>query len=78
MTLECPVTGCEARLPYVNAKMNSDKTVKVWRRVCPGCGAVVTDTGVFSRSVELPFEYAPEHAGVAVPGYRGEGGMTAW
>ena len=47
--LTCPV--CGEKLPYANAKMNSDKSVKVWRRVCRGCGLVVTDTGVFSREI---------------------------
>ena len=48
--LECP--RCGERLPYVNAKTNVDKSVRVWRRICAACGLVVVDTGVFSREVE--------------------------
>ena len=54
MMLSCPNMGCEGRLPYVNAKTNLDKTVKIWRRVCPLCGVTVVDTGVFSREVYPP------------------------
>ena len=50
LTLECP--RCGEKLPYVNAKMNSDRSVRVWRRLCRTCGLVVVDTGVFSREVE--------------------------
>ena len=50
LTLECP--RCAEKLPYVNAKMNSDRSVRVWRRLCRTCGLVVVDTGVFSREVE--------------------------
>ena len=50
--LTCPVGG--RKLPYANAKMNSDKSVKVWKRVCRSCGLVVTDTAIFSREISIP------------------------
>lgn len=53
-SLQCPRPGCSGKLSYVNAKTNSDRSVRVWRRSCPVCGAQVTDTGVFSREIRLP------------------------
>ncbi len=49
-TLECP--RCGEKLPYANAKVNADKSVRIWRRICRACNLVVVDTGTFVREVE--------------------------
>ena len=49
-TLLCP--SCETGiLPYVNAKMNSDKSVRIWRRICPDCEVEVVDIAHFTREI---------------------------
>ncbi len=50
-SLHCPAPGCPGRLPYVNAKMSSDKSIRIWRRACPECGLQVTDCAVYSREI---------------------------
>ena len=53
-SLLCPTPGCPGRLPYVNAKMSSDKSIRIWRRACPECGLQVTDCAVYSREIAHP------------------------
>ena len=53
-SLLCPAPGCPGRLPYVNAKMSSDKSIRIWRRACPECGLQVTDCAVYSREITHP------------------------
>lgn len=59
-SLQCPSPGCSGRLPYVNAKMSSDKSIRIWRRVCPECGLQVTDCAVYSRET-APSGRIPAH-----------------
>lgn len=58
--LTCPC--CGAKLPYANAKTNIDKTVRIWRRLCRGCGAQIIDTGVFTRECIMPGRKTPPSA----------------
>lgn len=48
----CPACG-KGKLSYANnAKRGSDPRVKVYRRKCNKCGAIVVDTVKRSREVE--------------------------
>lgn len=73
MTFELICPECGGTLPYVKAKTNIDKTIRIWQRRCGLCGTVVTDTGVYSRGIE----YAPEHAPLPQLPHPDEGGMKA-
>lgn len=68
--IQCP--NCGEKLPYAKAKMNLEKSVRVWKRTCTACGLVVSDTAIYTRET-----FMPEHAPLPILKHPGEGGMTA-